>query len=317
MRLAIVTTTINKPTKALKKFIDIAAKRGYKLYIVGDKKTPHEDYQELESKHEFIKYLTPEHQVLISKELSDLIGWNCIQRRNFGLIQAYNDGADVIATVDDDNIPYDFWGSNCIVGKEISLSIFNCANEVFDPLAIHGIPFWHRGYPIQELQNRRLKSQVTGKRTILVQADLWDGDPDVDAVCRIAYGPEMKFNPMIMPYTADKPMPFNSQNTFISRQLFPDYFLFPHIGRMDDIWAAYYVQSKFPSSVAFSRASVNQERNEHDLAVDLQAEMIGYKHTKDFIEWLESDEKDTLAWPEFVPQESIEAFKVYRTLFKV
>ena len=35
-----------------------------------------------------------------------MIGWKCIQRRNFALIQAYKYGADVIATIDDDNIPY-------------------------------------------------------------------------------------------------------------------------------------------------------------------------------------------------------------------
>jgi len=34
-------------------------------------------------------------------------------------------------------------------------------------------------------------------------------------------------------------------NTFISDAMcLKDYFLFPHVGRMDDIWAAYYLQAK-------------------------------------------------------------------------
>ena len=42
MNRAIVTTTINPPTPALKKFAEIAVKDGWRLIIVGDKKTNHE-----------------------------------------------------------------------------------------------------------------------------------------------------------------------------------------------------------------------------------------------------------------------------------
>ena len=47
----------------------------------------------------------------IDKKL-DLIGWNCIQRRNFGILYAWKNNADVVAVVDDDNIPYNNWGKN-------------------------------------------------------------------------------------------------------------------------------------------------------------------------------------------------------------
>ena len=52
--------------------------------------------------------------------------------------------------------------------------------------------------------------------------------------------------------------PFNSQNTFLAGNGLKDYFLYPHVGRMDDIWAAYYVQAK-GYSVVFGKASVYQE----------------------------------------------------------
>ena len=37
-------------------------------------------------------------------KLSKLIGWNCIQRRNFAILEAYERGAEIIALIDDDNI---------------------------------------------------------------------------------------------------------------------------------------------------------------------------------------------------------------------
>ena len=40
-----------------------------------------------------------------NKKLSQLIGFNCIERRNFGFLLAKKLGAEIIATIDDDNIP--------------------------------------------------------------------------------------------------------------------------------------------------------------------------------------------------------------------
>ena len=78
----IVTTTINKPTKALIKF---SLMKDWKLIIVGDLKTPHNDFLKMKN----IIYLSPKKQEKLFKKLSDLIGWNCIQRRNFGILCAY------------------------------------------------------------------------------------------------------------------------------------------------------------------------------------------------------------------------------------
>ena len=107
----IVTTTINPPTKALIKFSRF---NDWKLIVVGDLKTPEKEFKSLKN----CIYLNPNQQEKISKKLSDQIGWNCIQRRNFGFIYAYKLGAEVVATVDDDNIPYKNWGKNLLVGKK-------------------------------------------------------------------------------------------------------------------------------------------------------------------------------------------------------
>jgi hypothetical protein len=312
---AIITTTINPPTKALLKFADIAKNDDWHLFIVGDKKTPHDAYNEMAAL-DYVTYITPEDQEGISQELSDLIGWNCIQRRNFGLIAAYRWGAEIIATIDDDNIPVPTWGKNVKVGQEFGVSTFKWDLPVFDPMAPAFPSLWHRGFPVQLLNQRHIKFKPQLlKRRVLVQADLWDGDPDIDAICRIGHSPNVKFNPHIIHFAGNKPSPFNSQNTFLSREIIRDYFLFPHIGRMDDIWAAYYVQALHPDCVAYYKATVFQERNEHDLVKDLKAEMIGYEHTLELIEWLyETGPKnpEPQDWPAFMPREALDAFVVYQ-----
>lgn len=288
----IVTTTINPPTKALELY---QAMVDWQLIVVGDKKTPDDDYWGYD-------YLSAEWQDLNYKDISDAIGWNCIQRRNIGIIEAYKRGADIIALVDDDNIPYENWGKNLSIGQEIIANYYETDNEVFDPLSVTNYPhLWHRGFPIELLP---VKNNVVyrGKKKItpLIQADLWDGDPDVDAICRITYQPSVKFD-ITKPFFANKLAPFNSQNTFISREILPDYFLFPGVGRMDDIWASY-ICSKYP--VVFAPASVYQERNQHNLVNDMRAELIGYENNLQFIK---------LKKPElFINQNT---YNIYRSYF--
>lgn len=304
---AIVTTTINPPTEALKKFVKIAREDGWHLYIVGDQKTPHKEYLDIAGALDCVTYLHPDDQEAISQELSDLIGWNCIQRRNFGLIAAHKAGAEIIATVDDDNIPYPGWGKHCTVNREIDVSMYRTKQPVFDPISPYLASIWHRGFPVQLLDKRTLDPPHMARRHVLVQADFWDGSPDVDAICRISLNPIVKFPPTLIPMASNAMMPFNSQNTFLSRDVFPTYFLFPHVGRMDDIWAAYVTQFTHPDSVAFCKASVYQERNPHDLTKDLEAELLGYKHNAEFVV-AKND------WRKFLPDAAIRAYSVYQEL---
>ena len=86
------------------------------------------------------------------------------------------------------------------------------------------------------------------------------------------------------PYASNQVGPFNSQNTFLHRDVLPYYMVLPHAGRMDDIWASYMVQKQFTNSVVYNRATVYQDRNEQDLVTNLEKEVIGYRNTLDFIE---------------------------------
>jgi hypothetical protein len=306
MRKCIVTTTINSPTEALNKF---ATKLDWDLIIVGDKKTPHNTYDNfVDNKRIF--YIHPDTQEKKYQKLSELIGWNCIQRRNIGLIEAYISGYKVIATVDDDNIPYDNWGEELLIGKECLVKCYKTKQEVFDPLSVtNRKSLWHRGFPIQLLKNKNDKKELLSiNMKVLVQADLWDGEADVDAVERLT----LKTNGYLRistPYTSDKISPFNSQNTFLDREVIPNYFLFPHVGRLDDIWASYYVQSKHGLCVVYNKPSVFQERNVHDISKDIENEVLGYKHSLEVVRSLPYIEK-------FLPHKSILAFNEYQRLLR-
>jgi len=294
----IVTTTINSPTVATRKFSEF---KDWTLIVVGDTKTPHKDYSKLNC-----IYLSPSDQESINKKLSDSIGWQCIQRRNLGFLYAYQHGADIIATVDDDNIPYDDWGTDLYVGQEIECDYFTTANEVFDPLSITSRnDVWHRGYPIELVPNRH-SFEYSGKirRKVFVQADLWDGDPDIDAMARLSIKPNVRYSEVTKPYCSNRISPFNSQNTFLAREVIPFYSVLPHIGRMDDIWGSYILQHFFPGSVIYNRASVFQDRNIQDLVTNLENEILGYRNTLSLIRNLPD-------YMSFLPENTKEYFQIY------
>jgi hypothetical protein len=304
MNKVIVTTTIYPPSEATLKF---AKKRDWNFVIVGDKKTPHDKYDNVDA-----IYLHPDKQERLYKDLSDAIGWNKIMRRNIGFVYAYHElKADIIASVDDDNIPYDDWGKDIYIGQTVNCDYYETDLYVADPLSVTNVKqMWHRGYPL-ELIKYRHQVEYKGKREIkpLIQADLWDGDPDIDAMVRLTQNELVKFS-VQKPYFFNKPAPFNSQNTFLAREVVPYYTVLPYAGRMDDIWGGYILQQKFPNSLIFNRASVYQDRNKQDLIKNLENETIGYRNTTNFLKGMTS-----LDLP-FISEETRNFYKVYRSYFR-
>jgi hypothetical protein len=303
MKKYIVTTTINEPTKAIKKFDNL---KDWNLIVAGDLKTP-KNYKLKNG-----TYLSPKDQEKINKKLSKLIGWNCIQRRNFAMIAAYKKGADLIATIDDDNIPLPNWGKNLLINKKVEIKKFITNEHAFDPLSVtNHNHLWHRGFPLQILKNKNKFNKIKKiNENFDVQADFWNGDPDIDAICRMEHSPECKFKDSIFPFTSNKFSPFNSQNTYLKRRVIKHYFLFPHIGRMDDIWASYYVEAK-GFKVVYNKPSVYQLRNIHDLTKDMIKEYIGYENNLKLIKEIKKKPNNI---NKFLPKKSWEAFKLYQTI---
>lgn len=304
----IITTTIYPPSEATLRF---CRKTEWQFIIVGDLKTPHHEYATLQKKYANVRYLTPEYQAARYKEISEAIGWNTIQRRNIGFIEAYKRGAEIIATVDDDNIPEINWGKHVYVGQKIKVDLFTPTADVFDPLSIFNYPeIWHRGYPIELVKDRKyIRYQGQATRKVLVQADLWNGDPDIDAITRMIHRPIVNFSGITRPYCSDKISPFNSQNTFLSREVIPYYAMLPFVGRMDDIWGSYILQYYFPGSVIYGPPTVTQNRNEQNLVNNMQDELMGYRYTYQLL-------KNLKDYPQIIPEKTMKLYELYRQQFK-
>tara|TARA_B100001093_G_scaffold138713_1_gene131277 strand:+ start:5173 stop:6081 length:909 start_codon:yes stop_codon:yes gene_type:complete len=297
----IATTTINPPTKALKLF---AKNKNCKLIVALDKKS-----KRFNLKNSVV--LSTKYQEKKWPKLSKLIGWNCIQRRNFAILEAYNRGAEVIALIDDDNIPYKNWFKNIYVDKKINCKEILTNKKIFDPVGYtNHSNLWHRGLPLELVNNRKYK---IGKKNLIrpdIQANFWNGDPDIDAVCRMIFKPECNFKKSLFPFFSKKISPFNSQNTLISRKVVRDYFLFPHIGRMDDIWASFYVTSK-NYKVIYNEPTVYQQRNVHNLIKDFKDEYIGYTNSLNLVENLYKDSNNIY---KFLPKKSSLAFDEWKKI---
>ena len=86
----------------------------------------------------------------------------------------------------------------------------------------------------------------------------------------------------------------------------------PFVGRMDDIWAAYYIQAK-GCKVVFAKASVYQDRNVHDLVRDMKQEYLGYENNLNLVQDLARDPESLTAYS---PGRALWALQLYRRHFR-
>ena len=98
------------------------------------------------------------------------------------------------------------------------------------------------------------------------------GDPEIDSVSRLFWPINItKIKKNFLPNFAmakNNYIPFNDQNTSISKDLIPIYYKPPAGGRNSDIWSSYFIDKILHSThdniFAFEKPLVNQRRNEHD-----------------------------------------------------
>ena len=91
-----------------------------------------------------------------------------------------------------------------------------------------------------------------------------------------------------------------------------DYFLFPHVGRMDDIWAAYYVQAKG-----------YQRRVRQGLGLPgAQRARSGPRHEQEYLGYENNLASSSRTWPKnpesllaYLPGRAAWAFELYRRHF--
>jgi hypothetical protein len=282
MKIALASTTINVPHPLA--LLSVCAKNNgeYRGFIAGDLKTPAEAVKFID---QHAIYLSPEQQNS-SWKTSRLLPWNSITRRNIAVLEALKWGADVIVCWDDDNIPLD---------TDYFAHFHQTLSQKFDGLRAASSSGWfdvgqmvyptasHRGFPHEKAGVIALNSCVGVD--VGVCAGVVLGDPDIAAVTRIATHPTvhvvsevLRAGVVVDPSALTV---FNTQNTAVKRRFAPALLCCPQFGRFDDIFASLVCQRMMRHCghyVHFGHPFVWQERNPHDLNIDLDQEIFGMKH---------------------------------------
>ena len=116
-----------------------------------------------------------------------------VQRRNIGLLKAYEDGAQVLISVDEDSrmMNQDFAARHGIAGTVSELECVESTSGWFNVCSLleeqNGTPFYHRGFPagMRWKEDTAFTSISTAKAHVAVNAGFWLDDPDVDALTRM------------------------------------------------------------------------------------------------------------------------------------
>jgi hypothetical protein len=300
MDVFITLTTIRVP-QVIESYIRNGLDFGHRdvaLLVVGDRKTPAEaaEYcrRTAATYGVTVRYLDLDFQRDYLRRFPALerhLPFDSFARRNVGDLLAYEEGARVVIRVDDDNAPLaeDFIGQHAAHGEESRVVLasedgwFNICRELVER---DNIPFYPRGYPYSRRWKDGRITRTERRLPTALNAGLWLGDPDVDAITRLTkpidavdyrgtYGRQ---------FVLDRGTwsPIDTQNTSYLRRLLPASFVSPHVGRYDDIWSGYLLRAimdHLGDFVSFGRPLLRQDRNPHNLWRDLDAEMNGNLHT--------------------------------------
>ena len=327
---ALITTTVHVP-EALHGYALDARRHGraVKIYVAGDLRT---DAAAAEccaavSRRTGVEceYMSPRAQDRFLSpwpELREHLPWNCVQRRNVAVLKAARDGADAVVTIDDDNFlaDTDYFAQAETLGTGAAspasaqtLPAYGRPGEWFNVCRFlttaNNYQFVPRGYGMAARTSledgARPLAGTPLTLPVAVVAGFWLGDPDLDASTRLAHpvevtGYRLGHNFFLAPGARS---PFNSQNTMLAREVLPAFFLSPHVGRYDDIFASLLVKriaDHLGWGVSFGRPLVRQRRHPHDLLRDFDLERFGMRHVDALAEELATVVLSPGSWAECV-----------------
>lgn len=277
MKKFIIITSIFGPTIAVKKFATIS---DWQLIVVGDKKSP-EDWN-----CNNVVYLSPIDQEKLGYPVIKKLPWNSYTRKIVGYLYAIKNGASIIADTDDDNIPYANWG------KDIPFEGFFDTIDSKKFINIYKFfsqeNIWPRGYPLDKILNKKMPKTSVKRHKVGIWQFLANGDPDVDAIYRLTINKHVFFkNRKKIILEKNTVSPFNSQNTFFNKDLFPLLYLPSFVTfRFTDILRGLVAQPilwNYGYKLGFGKATVLQKRNPHDYLRDFESEIPVYLESENIL----------------------------------
>lgn len=291
----IIITTINQPTKAVKK---LAALKDWHIVIVGDKKTP------VDWHYENCVYLSPDDQMKLGFKITQLLPWNHYSRKNIGYLYAIQHGATIVYDTDDDNIliqdDISYLPAQAQVQANSRSSL--CKSSVFNVYAYFGKPaMWPRGYPLDKIKDLIPQATFSVQMRPLIQQGLVDNDPDVDAIFRLTQHTQgIEFNQAKDPICLQRGTlcPFNTQNTLFHYDAFWGLLIpITTTFRVCDIWRGYWVQRllwDIEGNLCFTPSTAIQERNDHNLLHDFIDEIDLYSKSGKLVAFLRAWQSDAM-----------------------
>jgi len=267
----VVLTTVNAPTEAVHAFIAT----DYDVIVVGDRKTP-DHYRALDC-----VFLDLSDQRAQFPAFGQCLPLDSYARKNLGYLYAIRHGYEVIAESDDDNLPKENWGKLPHRPRQQWRTVVAPAYpNIYSLYTSQHV--WPRGFPLDKINaSDAIRIEEQDGDAFIVQG-LADDDPDVDAIHRLVFGGGgITFGDGDYLLASKVMSAFNAQNTFwLNRASFPYLYLPATVPfRCCDILRAYIAQYGIwarGGQLAFTSASVRQDRNPHDLLEDFRSEMPLY-----------------------------------------
>lgn len=314
-RIDVVMTTVGDGRAFFDRYAELLENYhadNVRIVVIADRRTPAAFFETCaRARARGLRVVSPtvaEQDALLARlGAPHLVPYNSDNRRNVGYLLAWMTDADLVISVDDDNFPVDpnFFAEHSIVARGPAPGrVVNGPGAWWNPceaLDVMPAPAYPRGFPFAPRGTGIAASAEDFATTIAdvrVNAGLWLGEPDIDAMTRLTMHPAVtglrKSETILGPGVW---CPVNSQNTALHADVLPAYY-FTRMGyrlgdqvfdRYADIFSGYFVQAcckHFGHAVRFGTPLVDHRRNEHSLLRDLRQELYPLMLLEDLLPWL-------------------------------
>lgn len=280
------------------------------IIVISDLKTPSRFFDRCkEIKDQGIKIFCPpveEQDLYLSKlgNIKGIIPYNSDNRRNIGFLMALEKGCEVLVSIDDDNFPQPqgpFFTEHLIINQKVKMDVINSSDGWFnicELMEIEPPTTYPRGFPYHQRHKNREIVKKAEEGLVHINAGLWLGHPDIDAVsCLYSPARAKKFKGISALLGMNTWTPINTQNTAVARDAIAAYYFlrmgYPLLGlaidRDGDIFSGYFAQAcarHLGYCIRVGTPVTNHVRNIHNYLKDLTYEIACIWILEDITMWL-------------------------------